>query len=830
MSQLMYYDTTSGQWLPVVVGAQGVTGTQGATGLQGLQGSIGTGINILGSYPTYAALVAAHPTGSQGDAYLVGGGTLYVWSSGAWVNAGNIQGPQGVTGSQGTQGIIGATGSQGITGLQGLIGSQGLTGIQGVIGIQGNQGVIGAQGTTGAQGSVGTQGLTGTQGTFGATGAQGLTGLQGFVGTQGAIGTTGSQGITGTQGAQGSLGLQGIQGTIGAQGLTGIQGNTGVQGFIGATGTQGVTGTQGFTGTQGALGTQGAIGSQGTTGQTGAQGTQGLQGNQGLQGAIIGLSSSTPNGLGSASAGTSTLASHSDHIHSSTVQAGSSSTTGLIVQGAASQTADLLQWQNSGASVLSKVDSSGNIFTANKFGISGFANVFGVVYADGTNQGSYAEGSFQTSAGFASPSIFPNEEGWYPYYSYQIPDIVETSDDGTTWTTQPPSNYYGLFALQPGWNTNVSNRYLRITMNQPLYTFVGLAVVRFVTGTAVCTLTTELMNSSGGVYNLIGSTASTGVFDGAILAQKFNSYNGSTYGTRLTIQNTTWASNPGSYFQIASIMTYISKPGAGRSFQNKFPISWNGYKTTTIQPTQTSATALILKGATQSATISNAVGNGTTVTYTTSSSHGFVAGNTVTITGVTPSAYNLSAVTIASAPTGTTFTVTNSATGTYSSGGTATGIQSADYFQIQNSAGTKVVYVDSTGSLNVVNSVDTINLVVQAVSGQTNDLQQWTKSTGAIAARLDPNGLFYVRQMQVVPLSGSTPLVVSGYTGQTVPLQKWTDSVGNNKMAVTADAWLNIYNSTAPSSNPSGGGYLYVESGALKYRGSSGTVTTIAPA
>jgi hypothetical protein len=29
---------------------------------------------------------------------------------------------------------------------------------------------------------------------------------------------------------------------------------------------------------------------------------------------------------------------------------------------------------------------------------------------------------------------------------------------------------------------------------------------------------------------------------------------------------------------------------------------------------------------------------------------------------------------------------------------------------------------------------------------------------------------------------------------------------------------------------PSGGGVFYVESGALKYKGSSGTVTTIAPA
>jgi hypothetical protein len=34
----------------------------------------------------------------------------------------------------------------------------------------------------------------------------------------------------------------------------------------------------------------------------------------------------------------------------------------------------------------------------------------------------------------------------------------------------------------------------------------------------------------------------------------------------------------------------------------------------------------------------------------------------------------------------------------------------------------------------------------------------------------------------------------------------------------------------APTVNPAGGGVLYVEDGALKYRGSSGTVTTIAPA
>jgi hypothetical protein len=35
---------------------------------------------------------------------------------------------------------------------------------------------------------------------------------------------------------------------------------------------------------------------------------------------------------------------------------------------------------------------------------------------------------------------------------------------------------------------------------------------------------------------------------------------------------------------------------------------------------------------------------------------------------------------------------------------------------------------------------------------------------------------------------------------------------------------------TVPTTNPTGGGLMYVEGGALKFRGSSGTVTTIAPA
>jgi len=66
--------------------------------------------------------------------------------------------------------------------------------------------------------------------------------------------------------------------------------------------------------------------------------------------------------------------------------------------------------------------------------------------------------------------------------------------------------------------------------------------------------------------------------------------------------------------------------------------------------------------------VTAASGSGTAATYTTSAAHGFIVGQTVTVTGVTPYAYNIVG-TIASVPTTTTFTVTTNAAGTYVSGG-----------------------------------------------------------------------------------------------------------------------------------------------------------------
>lgn len=77
--------------------ANGSTSESSPTCLTGATGATGTSISILGSYNTYAELIAAHPTGNTGDGYLVGG-DLYVWNGSAWQDVGQIKGDTGATG------------------------------------------------------------------------------------------------------------------------------------------------------------------------------------------------------------------------------------------------------------------------------------------------------------------------------------------------------------------------------------------------------------------------------------------------------------------------------------------------------------------------------------------------------------------------------------------------------------------------------------------------------------------------------------------------------------------------------------------------------------
>lgn len=107
-------------------GPQGATGAQGPQGSQGPQGDPGAGVNVTGS----VAAVGDLPAGATaGDAYIVAAdGHLHVWDGAAWVDTGEVrgpQGPQGATGAAGPQGTQGPAGPAGPAGAAGTDGADG---------------------------------------------------------------------------------------------------------------------------------------------------------------------------------------------------------------------------------------------------------------------------------------------------------------------------------------------------------------------------------------------------------------------------------------------------------------------------------------------------------------------------------------------------------------------------------------------------------------------------------------------------------------------------------------------------------------------------------
>ena len=120
-------------------------------------------------------------------------------------------------------------------------------------------------------------------------------------------------------------------------------------------------------------------------------------------------------------------------------------------------------------------------------------------------------------------------------------------------------------------------------------------------------------------------------------------------------------------------------------------------------------------------TVSAVSGNGTTVTYTTSTTHGFAVGQLATVAGVTTTtAYNGSFI-IASIPSETTFTVTASTTGT----GTISGDETATCNAVLGTAITAAISYTITISTfplaRVEYKLDKIN-----ASNTVTDAGQWT--------------------------------------------------------------------------------------------------------
>ena len=203
-----------------------------------------------------------------------------------------------------------------------------------------------------------------------------------------------------------------------------------------------------------------------------------------------------------------------------------------------------------------------------------------------------------------------------------------------------------------------------------------------------------------------------------------------------------------------------------------------------------------------------ASGTGTTATITTTSNHNLAVGDRVTVAGVTPTGYN--GTYILTAVTSTTLSYANATTGA------------------QTVAGT--VSVDAQASITA-RSAGTAGLIIRTAASAATDALQIQSSTGSVAAAFSTGSglpalalgayLNFSANSQGIATQGTYNL---RFTAQANVGLSTIDFGGGQKVFGMANA------STVPTLNPVGGGVLYAEGGALKWRGSSGTITTIAVA
>jgi hypothetical protein len=112
----------------------------------------------------------------------------------------------------------------------------------------------------------------------------------------------------------------------------------------------------------------------------------------------------------------------------------------------------------------------------------------------------------------------------------------------------------------------------------------------------------------------------------------------------------------------------------------------------------------------------------------------------------------------------------------------------------------------------------TKGFIVQASASQTANLSEWQNSAGTVLTSISSAGVITsTANMSALGIRAAASLC--------------TSSVAVTSIVTNATSGhVVIQNGGTVPNTPTGGGVIYVESGALKYKGSSGTITVLAPA
>jgi len=444
---------------------------------------------------------------------------------------------------------------------------------------------------------------------------------------------------------------------------------------------------------------------------------------------------------------------------------------GAVIRGAAAQTANLQEWQNSAASTLAKVDASGNITGTSFVRTGGTSSQF--LKANG----SIDSATYLDTA--ANQFVGHHPEGRIAYNAYLTNDFANARLRGSTITiafngvpySASNANIDSMFdGTASFWNISPTASFtfplvIELTLPRTLNygTWVGIGFGN-ATWRANSVQIEVFSVDSGSWVTVVNTTTNTS-------EDVFAGVSGLTNGNAAGINKVRYTlSNPNStQLRIAHIWGYnfasdmwstTMMPRAGGAF-------YGGVTNTTIDP---AATPLFVKAA---------------------------ASQTADITRWQDSA------------------------GTTLASIVANGVMRAYRgLVVNNSASANYTALQVTSTIT-----NGIGAVIQGASGQTANLIEWQDNTSAILARIDNLGNFFttggIRSNYYVSYAdGLTAITMLG--SRNIQIGSATPSVGGGSGVV------GITNAgTVPTSNPTGGGILYVDTGALKYRGTSGNAATI---
>jgi len=579
-----------------------------------------------------------------------------------------------------------------------------------------------------------------------------------------------------------------------------------------------------------------------------------------------------------------------------TATALSSTNIPLIVKGAASQTANLQEWQNSAGTVLAKVDANGSgTFTgsASTNAVSAYAGAAGNYVFQGFNQSnSLTSIIYQSGEIYSASNIYIQGAANYSAAINVRPGSTSTSgivvrglasqsanlqewqiSNGSVDVAIMPSK--GIL-LNLGNDVNGSQNLTQISFGYNAPSSPSGYWKHFVTtnhnagtssGNSINFYTSD--GTQSGVYPT-NAVFGLSISNGGIVSPKANINISSASTVGLTVK--------GAASQTADLTQWQDLNGTTRAridaygtFQNGTASGYGAW--VNVQPVNASDKGIIVRGhASQSASLQEwQTGAGSVGVYITAS--GQLETNYFYTNFGGGSYKNNGLVTINPANNIVPLVIAGAAS------------QTSNLTEWKNSAGTVLASVGSAGALTVPSatiayvtfysngntsfggttqtynltaggntsvgtftvtptSASAIGAVIRGATSQTANLQEWQNSAGTVLAKVNTFG-DYVPTYSFRNLAAQNTDSAFGsyawsannigflfrqFASHTADSFRIENSAGTKLVAVTKDAWLELGSSTAPAANSGVGGYLYVEAGALKFRGSSGTVTTIASA